>query len=114
MLRLVVLVSGGGTNLQAIIDAIDAGDITNTELVKVISNKEGVKALERAEKAGVAHEVVSKKNFESVEEFNKALLASIDEAKPDLIVLAGFLVVLPSELVSKYTNKIITNIMLNT
>ncbi|MBR1893480.1 MAG: phosphoribosylglycinamide formyltransferase [Lachnospiraceae bacterium] len=107
MLRLVVLVSGGGTNLQAIIDAIDAGDITNTELVKVISNKEGVKALERAEKAGVAHEVVSKKNFESVEEFNKALLASIDETKPDLIVLAGFLVVLPSELVSKYTNKII-------
>ena len=107
MLRLVVLVSGGGTNLQAIIDAIDSGKITNTELVKVISNKEGVKALERAEKAGVAHDVVSKKSFESTEDFNNALIASIDEAKPDLIVLAGFLVVLPKSLVSKYNNKII-------
>ncbi|MCR5526405.1 MAG: phosphoribosylglycinamide formyltransferase [Lachnospiraceae bacterium] len=107
MLRTAVLVSGGGTNLQAVIDGVKEGKITNTELVRVISNKPGVKALERAEKAGIATAVVSKKDFASLEEFNDALLSAIDEAEPDLIVLAGFLVVLPEKLVKKYSNKII-------
>ncbi len=107
MLRTAVLVSGGGTNLQAIIDGVRDGQITNTELVKVISNKAGVKALERAEKAGIPTAVVSKKDYASIEEFNDALLSAIDDASPDLIVLAGFLVVLPEKLVKKYSNKII-------
>ncbi|SFK42475.1 formyltetrahydrofolate-dependent phosphoribosylglycinamide formyltransferase [Lachnospiraceae bacterium KH1T2] len=107
MLRTAVLVSGGGTNLQAIIDGVRDGQITNTELVKVISNKAGVKALERAEKAGIPTAVVSKKGYASIEEFNDALLSAIDDASPDLIVLAGFLVVLPEKLVKKYSNKII-------
>ena len=107
MLRIAVCVSGGGTNLQAIIDSVADGRITNAEIVRVISNKTGVKALERAEKAGIPSVVVSRKDFSDKDAFNKALISAVDEAKPDLIVLAGFLVVLPEELTEKYTNKII-------
>ena len=107
MLRIAVCVSGGGTNLQAIIDSVADGRITNAEIVRVISNKTGVKALERAEKAGIPSVVVSRKDFSDKDAFNKALISAVDEAKPDLIVLAGFLVVLPEKLTEKYTNKII-------
>lgn len=107
MLRVAVLVSGGGTNLQAIIDAIDAGKITNTELEVVISNNKNAYALERARKAGIDAVCVSPKDFENRELFNEALIAKIDEYKVDLIVLAGCLVVLPETLIKKYEGKII-------
>lgn len=107
MLRVCVCVSGGGTNLQAVIDAIDAGKITNTQIVQVISNNKNAFALERAKNNGIAAKAVSPKDFESREAFNEALLSCIDEAMPDLIVLAGFLVVLPPMLIEKYAGKII-------
>ncbi len=107
MLRIVVMVSGGGTNLQAIIDAIAEGKIRNTEIAGVISNNKGVFSLERAEKAGIPNAVVSPKDFADRAEFNKALLDKVDSYKPDLIVLAGFLVVIPPAMIDKYENKII-------
>ena len=107
MLRVVVMVSGGGTNLQAIIDGVESGKITNTELVGVISNNPGVYALERAKKAGIKDIVVSPKAYKTREEFNKALLDTVDSLGADLIVLAGFLVVIPPEMIEKYENKII-------
>ena len=107
MLRIAVLVSGGGTNLQAIIDAIADGRITNSELVRVISSKKEAYALKRAEAAGIESTVVSKKDYASPEEFNAALMAAIDSAAPDLIVLAGYLTVLPAELAEAYENRII-------
>ena len=107
MLRVLVMVSGGGTNLQAIIDRVADGTITNTELVGVISNNHGVFALERAEKAGIPHEVVNAKDFDSRETFNETLLARVDSYKPDLIVLAGFLVVIPKAMIEKYECRII-------
>ena len=99
MLRVVVCVSGGGTNLQAIIDAVADGTITNTELVGVISNNYGVRALERAEKAGIDAKVVSPKDYENRAAFNEGLLTTIRAYKPDLIVLAGFLVVIPEAMI---------------
>lgn len=107
MLRVVVMVSGGGTNLQAIIDRVADGTITNTELVAVISNNHGVKALERAEKAGIPAVCVSPKDYEDRTSFEQALLAAVDSYQPDLIVLAGFLVVIPEQMIVKYENKII-------
>lgn len=107
MLRVAVLVSGGGTNLQAIIDSIKAGKITNTELEVVISNNKNAYALERAKQAGIDVACVSPKDFENRELFNEALIAKIDEYKVDLIVLAGCLVVLPEALIKKYEGKII-------
>ncbi len=107
MLRAVVLVSGGGTNLQAIIDAVAAGKITNTEIAAVISNNKGVKSLERAEKAGIPAYCISPKDYESRDVFNESFLAKIDEIHPDLIVLAGFLVKIPEAMVQKYSNRII-------
>ena len=107
MLRVVVCVSGGGTNLQAIIDAVADGTITNTELVGVISNNYGVRALERAEKAGIDAKVVSPKDYENRVAFNEGLLTTIRAYKPDLIVLAGFLVVSPEAMIEEYENKII-------
>lgn len=107
MLKICVCVSGGGTNLQAIIDAIDNGTITNAEIVRVISNNKGAFALERAQKHGIDALVVSPKDYETRELFNEAFLAAIDEAEPDLIVLAGFLVVIPAKLIEKYRNRII-------
>ena len=106
-MRVLVCVSGGGTNLQAIIDRVADGTITNTEIVGVISNNYGVYSLERAEKAGIKGEVVSPKDFPDRSSFNKAFLAKLDEYNPDLIVLAGFLVVIPPAVIDKYEGRII-------
>ena len=107
MLRVGVLVSGGGTNLQAIIDAVKSGDITNASIEVLISNKKDAYALTRAKENGIAAESVCIKDFESREKFNDALIEKIDSYNLDLIVLAGFLVVLPPELIAKYRNRII-------
>ena len=107
MLKVAVLVSGGGTNLQAIMDAIDNGTITNAEIKVVISNNAGAYALERAKNKGIDAVCVSPKDFESRDVFNDALLAKIDEYQVDLIVLAGFLVKIPEKLVEKYERRII-------
>ena len=107
MLRIGVLVSGGGTNLQAIIDALKAGIITNASIEIVISNNPNAYALERAKNNGINAECISPKNFESREEFNDALIDRLDECNLDLIVLAGCMVVLPAKLIEKYRNKII-------
>lgn len=107
MLRVAVMVSGGGTNLQAIIDAVESGRITNTELVAVISNNKGAYALERAQKAGIRSMVVSPKEYENREAFNQALLEAVDALKVDLIVLAGYLVVIPPKMIEQYENRII-------
>lgn len=106
-MRVLVCVSGGGTNLQAIIDRVADGTITNTEIVGVISNNYGVYSLERAEKAGIKGEVVSPKDFPDRSSFNKAFLAKLDEYNPGLIVLAGFLVVIPPAVIEKYEGRII-------
>ena len=107
MLRVVVMVSGGGTNLQAIIDAIEAGTITNTEIVGVISNNKNAYALERAVKSGIKAVCVSPKDYEDRADFNDALLKTVDEFEADLIVLAGFLVVIPEQMIAAYRNRII-------
>ncbi|MEG0722493.1 MAG: phosphoribosylglycinamide formyltransferase [Lachnospiraceae bacterium] len=107
MLKIVVLVSGGGTNLQAIMDTIDDGTITNTEMVGVISNNPNAYALVRAKKQGVKAICISPKTYESREKFNQEFVKTIEQLQPDLIVLAGFLVVIPKEMIEKYRNKII-------
>ena len=107
MLRVLVCVSGGGTNLQAIIDRVADGSIGNTEIVRVISNNPGAYALERSKKAGIEGICVSPKNYENRQAFHKAFLEAVDAAKPDLIVLAGFLVVIPEEMIAKYRGRII-------
>ena len=107
MLRVLVLVSGGGTNLQAIIDSVAAGKINNVELIGVISNNKTVKSLERARNAGIEAVSISPKGFPDRELFNEAFLAEVDRFAPDLIVLAGFLVAIPAKMVEKYSNRII-------
>ncbi len=107
MLRIGVLVSGGGTNLQAIIDGIRNGVVTNAGIEVVISNNPGAYALQRAMDNNIPAVCVSPKSFETRDEFNEALIAKIDEYHPDLIVLAGCMVVLPAELINKYANRII-------
>ena len=107
MLKLGVLVSGGGTNLQAIIDAIDAGKITNAKIEVVISNNAGAYALERAKKHGISGICISPKEFESRELFHEALLAKLKECQVDLVVLAGYLVAIPPMIVEAFPNKII-------
>ena len=107
MLNIVVLVSGGGTNLQAIIDKIAAGEVTNTKIAAVISNNTGVYALERAMAAGIPAECISPKQFETRELFNEALLAGVNKYHPDLVVLAGFLVILPPALIAEYKNRLL-------
>lgn len=106
-MRVVVMVSGGGTNLQAIMDGVENGTITNTEIVGVISNNKNAYALERARNKGIPARCISPKEFSTREEFNQALLAGVDSYQPDLIVLAGFLVVIPVEMIQKYRNRII-------
>lgn len=106
-MKIAVCVSGGGTNLQAIIDAIANGTIHNTEIAVVIANNKNAYALERAAKAGIEGICVSPKDFATREEFNKAFLEKLDSYNVDLVVLAGFLVVIPPEMIRKYTNKII-------
>lgn len=107
MLNVVVLVSGGGTNLQAIIDAVEAGTITNTKIAGVISNNKNAYALERAKNHGIPGQCISPKDFATRAEFNEKLLEAIDGMNPGLIVLAGFLVVIPEAMIAKYRNKII-------
>ena len=107
MLRVVVLVSGGGTNLQALIDSQKRGEITNAEIVGVISNNKNAYALERAEKSGIANICVSPKDFASRDEFNEKFIETVDSFNADLIVLAGFLVVIPPAMISKYRNRMI-------
>lgn len=107
MLNVVILVSGGGTNLQAIIDAVENGTITNTKIVDVISNNKNAYALERAKKHGIANCCISPKDYADRATFNQKFLEKMDELNPDLIVLAGFLVVIPPEMIAKYRNRII-------
>ena len=107
MLRVAVMVSGGGTNLQAIIDAVKDGTITNTELVAVISNNAGAYALTRAMENGIPAMFISPKDYETRETFNKALLEKVNELNVDLIVLAGFLVKIPEAMVHQYSHRII-------
>ena len=107
MLRIVVCVSGGGTNLQAIIDGVRQGIITNTEIVGVISNNKNAYALERAKQVEIPAVCVSPRDYGDREQFNEAFLKTVERMKPDLIVLAGFLVVIPSQLIRKYENRII-------
>lgn len=107
MLRICVCVSGGGTNLQAIMDAADNGSITNAQIVKVISNNKGAYALERARGRGIEAAAVSPKDYGDRSLFNEAFLKCVDEANPDLIVLAGFLVVIPPAMITKYEGRII-------
>ncbi|KAI4442710.1 Phosphoribosylglycinamide formyltransferase [Schaedlerella arabinosiphila] len=107
MLNVVVMVSGGGTNLQAIIDAVDNGTITNTRLAGVISNNKNAYALERARIRGIPAQCVSPKDYEERAQFNRKLLEAVDAYEPDLVVLAGFLVVIPPEMTAKYKNRMI-------
>lgn len=107
MLRVVVCVSGGGTNLQALIDGVRNGNIRNTEITGVISNNSCAYAMKRAENAGIPSFCISPKDYEKRVDFNRALLDKLDELQPDLIVLAGFLVILPKELIQRYRNRII-------
>ncbi len=107
MLKVGVLVSGGGTNLQAILDAIDCGKITNAEVSLVISNNPKAYALERAKNHNIEAVCISPKQFENREEFHRALLAKLKESGVELIVLAGFLVAIPPMIVEAYPNKII-------
>ena len=102
-----MLVSGGGTNLQAILDAIDEGRVTNAQVEVVISNNSGAFALERARRHGIGALCVSPRDYGTREEFNQALLETVDRYELDLIVLAGFLVKVPEIMIEKYRNRII-------
>ena len=107
MLKVLVMVSGGGTNLQVIIDSVENGTVTNAKIVGVISNNQNAYALKRADKHGIAAECVSPKNFENRAAFNEKLLERVNSYEPDLIVLAGFLVVIPPEMIAAYRNRMI-------
>lgn len=107
MLNVSVLVSGGGTNLQAIIDRVEDGTLRGVKLVRVISNNSGVLALERAKKHGIEAMCISPKQYENREQFHKALISELKAAGTDLVVLAGFLVVIPPEMVDAFENRII-------
>lgn len=107
MLKVAALVSGGGTNLQALIDGIRSGAVTNTEITAVISNNKHAYALERAEQHGIAAACVAPSDYSDRETFYQALLEKLNEYQPDLIVLAGYLVVLPQRIVGAYANRII-------
>lgn len=107
MLNIAVFVSGGGTNLQALIDAQDRGEIKNGQITFVLASNDGAYALERAKKAGIESAVVSRKAYDSKEAYDKAILEALEGRNIDLIVLAGFLSILGEELVTKYRNRII-------
>ena len=107
MLRIAVLVSGGGTNLQAIIDAMEAGQITNAKIEAVISNNKNAYALERATQHGIYATCISPKDYEDREQFYDALMDALCQVHADLIVLAGYLVVIPERMIQKYRNRII-------
>lgn len=105
--RIAVLVSGGGTNLQAILDAQKSGVITAGEVTLVISNKEGAYALTRAENAGIPAKVLTRKACGGQEGFEKALIEALEENRTDLIVLAGFLSILSEDFTKKYDHRIL-------
>lgn len=107
MLKIAVLVSGGGTNLQAILDAIDAGTITNTQVAVVISNNAGAYALERARAKGIEAVCISPKDYDDRAAFNDTFLERLNQYEVDLVVLAGFLVVIPEKMIAQYRNRII-------
>ena len=107
MMKIAVLVSGGGTNLQAIIDAINAGKITDAQICLVLSNNKNAYALERAEKAGIPAIAISPKDYDTREQFNDALLEAVRESEAQLVVLAGFLCVIPPKMVEAYPDRII-------
>ena len=107
MFRIAVMVSGGGTNLQAIIDAISSGKITDTQIGVVISNNADAYALTRAKNAGIPAVCVSRKEIFDRAAYNQTLIKAVDDANVDLVVLAGFLVVIPEEMIQKYRNRII-------
>ena len=107
MLRIGVLVSGGGTNLQAVMDAMDEGRITGAEIAVVISNNGGAYALERAKNKGIEALLISPKDYDSREEFHEALLTALKERNLDLLVLAGYLVAIPPSIVQAFPMKII-------
>ena len=107
MIKLAVLVSGGGTNLQAIIDAIDNKTITNAQISVVISNNANAYALERAKNHGIEALCISPKQYETREKFNEAFLEKLNSFGVDLVVLAGFLVVIPPQMIAQYRNRII-------
>ena len=106
-MKIAVLVSGGGTNLQAIIDSLSAGKITNTTLELVVSNKPGAYALERAAKNGIPSECVIQKDYSTREEYGEAMISLLEKHEIELVVLAGFLVILPENLVSHYAGRMI-------
>ena len=106
-MNIVVLVSGGGTNLQAIIDGINNKTIENTKIVEVVSNNANAYALTRAKDNGIPVKCISPKDFDSRDEFNEALVEEMDKVNPDLIVLAGFLVNIPAKMVARFPKKII-------
>ena len=107
MLKIVVCVSGGGTNLQAILDAIDSGEVTNTQVLAVVSNNAGARALDRARTYGIPGIVVSPKTFPDRDAFNRAFTEKMCELAPDLVVLAGFLVKIPEEMVAEFSGRIV-------
>lgn len=107
MLRIAVCVSGGGTNLQAILDSLDSGAVTNTEMIAVISNNPGARALERGAARGIPGIVMSPKQYPDREAFNEAFTAKMCELAPDLVVLAGFLVRIPPQMVAAFSNRIV-------
>ena len=107
MLKVAVCVSGGGTNLQAILDSVERGDITNAEIALVISNKPNAYALERAAGYGIPSQVLVPKEYEHREAFGDALIQAMEQAQIDLVVLAGYLVILPENFVKAYEGRII-------
>ena len=106
-MKIVVMVSGGGTNLQAIIDSVKNRQITNAEIAGVISNNKNAYALERARENNIPARYISPKDYDSREEFNEKLLEAVDALSPDLVVLAGFLVVIPPAMIERYRNRMI-------
>ncbi len=107
MLNIAVLVSGGGTNLQALLDAQTAGEIHGGRIALVLASKPGVYALERAQRAGVPSSVIVRREFPTQEAYDDALLARLAEAKIDLVVLAGFLTIISERVVARYENRIL-------
>lgn len=107
MLKIVVCVSGGGTNLQAIMDAMDSGRITNTQLLAVVSNNAKAKALDRARARGIPAILISPKQYPDRESFNESFMERMCALAPDLVVLAGFLVRIPPQMVERFSGRIV-------
>ncbi len=105
--KIAVLVSGGGTNLQALIDAQKRGELGNGEISLVLASKPGVYALERAKQNGIKSVVLSRKDYESVTEYSKAIVDTLESEGAELVVLAGFLTIIDEQVYEKYPNKII-------